>query len=237
MKLDERLRRHIEYGYHLGSLKASQARHSLEGEGVSISHSPSDWASITPLSGTGFLLTKEGAEFCDYHSFKMDKKWMGVAKKWAISEGWASAGWLYEVSYYDDEYEQDRASIVENAQEAKEEAEACGGQLRRFWGLKPTRKLEEHLKTEGAGILGVTDDYVAALYIETNHPEIEGMWWEDDYDPSRLSAPRGVIFTRSLASWKRNGMNLSEMGEYTGYQQEYLLDDLTLSDEIGIGER
>jgi hypothetical protein len=226
VELSQKLRRRIEYGYHLGSLDASLKRHSLEGEGVSISHCPREWASITPLAGEGFLLTKAGAEFCDYHQFKQDKPWMARARKWAIEEGWAVLAWLYEVSSYDDEYEQDRASICEDAQEAKDEAEAYGGGIRRFRGLKPTPKLEEHLKTEGAGILGVTDDYVVALYVEANNPEVEGMWWEDDYDPSVLSAPRGVIFTRSLSGWGREAMNLNQMAEdYVGYQDEYLLSD------------
>ena len=66
-------------------------------------------------------------------------------------------------------------------------------------GIVPTDKLKKatgQSRIEATGVL----EYVLPLYAETLG--LDGVWWGDDLDVNKLSAPRGVILPNKVKSWK-----------------------------------
>ena len=63
--------------------------------------------------------------------------------------------------------------------------------------LKPTPKL---LTVTNHG-QGDAFHLLATVYVEAMLP-FDGIWWADRFDPWKLSAPRGVIVPKHIASWK-----------------------------------
>ena len=45
----------------------------------------------------------------------------------------------------------------------------------------------------------------------------DGVWWEEDYAPWKLSAPRGVIFQEKLKEWKICKGHLSDEDHIVDY--------------------
>ena len=54
--------------------------------------------------------------------------------------------------------------------------------------------------TVKAGDLHV-EQILATVWVQETDNDFEGVWWEDDYDPDNLSAPRGVIVPKHLKTW------------------------------------
>ena len=45
-----------------------------------------------------------------------------------------------------------------------------------------------------------TFDILLTVYLE-NNTEYDGIWWEEELDVLKYSAPRGVIFNSKLKTW------------------------------------
>ena len=70
-------------------------------------------------------------------------------------------------------------------------------------GLKPTKKLE--MVTMQSKISTTqTFDLLLTVYVE-NETDYDGIWWNDELDVSKYSAPRGVIFNSKLKEWSVKG--------------------------------
>ena len=54
--------------------------------------------------------------------------------------------------------------------------------------------------TVGAGATDV-EQVLATSWVAECVPELDGVWWEDTFDPDGLSAPRGVLVMARITEW------------------------------------
>jgi len=196
----------FEVLYHVGTMDAAQknaAFESLEGDGLSVSLHPEEWREIAELGGSPtWALTKVGNQFLDFHS--LDDGQRAQIRKWGIAEGWLEPAKLWEVSYYDDESEDRRLLVFDNEDEARSEYDDCDiesePQLVEKDGAVATAKLSKRVAMKL--IDPSLAEELAALVFAEDVVGLDGVWWEDDYDPGALSCPRGVISLAALPSFR-----------------------------------
>ncbi|MFC5505360.1 hypothetical protein [Bosea massiliensis] len=192
--------RTIKRAYHVGTLNPSDKRRgSQEGAGLSISQHPEAWRQIARglVHGDDWVVrSTSGATFLDV--YKLSDAHKAIIREWALGEGLATSSPIFEVSYYDDELEDDLRFTATNRAEAEAEAEEVDGEVTVIDGLLATEALQALSFGPCEPIMVM--DMVAIAYADLVL-ELDGAWWSDRLDPIRLSAPRGVIFKRRLDGW------------------------------------
>lgn len=193
--------------YHFGSMnaedKGASFAHSLEGHGLSVSTCPHAWQSIARLGGSPlWKMEREGGVFVGMHELR-DK-----AKLWADIREWGIGLQLCEPvlrwrAWSTDEEGELRYSLHATKEEADLEAdEECqetedNSPVEILVPTEQLAKLMGHTMPDEAAA-----DQVAMMWIEAHYPEIDGVWWREEYAPESLSAPRGAIFRHRMASWE-----------------------------------
>lgn len=188
--------------YHVGSLDASKKRDGYEGAGLSVSTHPDAWMKIAKghVTGDTHRATKNGNRFLDAHSLSSAHK--EEIKQWAIDNEYLSQQETVTVCYYDDEMEDDMCSTFDSMIDAETEYE---DELEHMdvtidkGGIIPTNKLRQATRQKRMDATGVLD-FILPLYAA--QAGLDGVWWQDDLDISRYSAPRGVIVPSKIKSWK-----------------------------------
>ena len=208
--------------YHVGSMDASKkGDFSFEGNGLSVSTHPDAWKRIArgQVSGDTYTATKPGNAFLDAHN--LTKNHEQDITQWAIQEGLLEQQETVTVSWYDDEMD-DTLSITFNSMaDAKAE---YGNELEDYdvdvnkGGIVPTAKLQ---KTTGQSRIDATGvlDYILPLYAE--QLDLDGVWWGDELDVHRYSAPRGVIVPNKIDTWKfaKEGVDRNEKSRFIPDEQ------------------
>jgi hypothetical protein len=72
--------------------------------------------------------------------------------------------------------------------------------LERWWGAHFTEALP-----------GTLVETMAHCRLVEECTDLDGLWWADDYDPDRLTAPRGVILPRALQAWTCHTARVAEL--------------------------
>ncbi|MBO6266968.1 MAG: hypothetical protein J6M06_01915 [Synergistaceae bacterium] len=191
--------------FHVGKMDRSLKNEgSHEGGGLSVSLCPDEWRRISETTGGDtHTLRKDGALFLDIHG-------LGNEERNAIIYDGVASGYLvmnerYAFNYYDDELEDDYRMFFNTREEAEEEAESYGIKascIEKESFPTPTKNLEKALGVKVNDNFGF--DAYASLWAEQRG--MDGAWWNDMLDPSRYSAPRGVITDKALRSWTVDGM-------------------------------
>ena len=201
--------------YHVGTMDASKkGDFSFEGNGLSVSTHPDAWKRIArgQVSGDTYTATKPGNAFLDAHN--LTKNHEQDITQWAIQKGLLDQQETVTVSWYDDEMD-DTLNITFNSMaDAKAE---YGDELEDYdvdvnkGGIVPTAKLQ---KTTGQSRIDATGvlDYILPLYAE--QLDLDGVWWGDELDVHRYSAPRGVIVPSKVDTWK---FSMGEENEKTRF--------------------
>lgn len=189
--------------WHVGSMNAGDKRQdSYEGAGLSVSLHPAAWRRIARghVGGDTWEMTKSGNRFLDYH--KIGKRRWGVIRQWATENGWAEAKTQYEVSWYDDEMEQRVGFVFDTRKEAEAESDPEYNEDIRIkeipTGLTGTQQLATRCHQRGP--TSSPQELLASVYAE-DVLGLDGVWWQDVFDPSNLSAPRGVIVPSKVSTW------------------------------------
>jgi len=206
--------RRFERLFHVGRLDpAAKGIDSHEGDGLSVSRHPEDWRAIARLGDAPVWdIDTRDARFLDFHAFRRDKAAVGTACDWAVEQGYLERGRVYVVTVPDEEGEslifrfQDEAEAEEEARGYLEadldgdELEAAVAQaVRRAAGYLPTARLAGRMRHERGVPLALAVDLAVVAYAE-DVLDLDGVWWEDAYDPARYSVPRGVLFARRLST-------------------------------------
>jgi hypothetical protein len=173
---------------------------SQEGLGVSFSCHPHAWEAIAKLGGQAwFNANVSHLAILDGHAFVQRNA--DALRQWGQENGWVTAVQAYQVSWFDDELESQVHMLCATREEAQAELrdEEEPQALQVVPALAPTRRLVEAM---GAPVGDIGQPGVCALddlaTVWAQAHDLDGVWWEDAYDPDALSAPRGVIFPHRL---------------------------------------
>lgn len=199
---------------HIGYLSAEEERAgmSFEAHLTSVSVHPDDWRSIARLGGVPEItLTREGSLFVDAHAIDEDQK--EAILEWGLLQGFLEKRDLWKSWSFDEEG--DPMYSLHSSEEAAwyevEDEDAEGPEP----GSPPVEPFKSHVLREAGQMAlprwGLPEaGYQACLIlfseqvIAATNPDVMGIWWEDDYDPDRLSCPRGGIFPDRLHHFERH---------------------------------
>jgi len=183
---------------HIGTLdladKGNQGP-SYEGDGVSFSIHPDAWESIARLGGQPWW-TADVSELKLIDGHALVEQHARALANWGVDEGWITSVSEFVVRWWDDESDETMEMVLPTRAAANTEAEDMEDATvleRKGWA--PTAKLVERMRHSprdvGRPKAKVIDDVATAW---ARQHGFAGVWWADDFAPSRLSAPRGVIF-------------------------------------------
>ena len=185
--------------YHVGQLDPSKKAH-LSHEtnlGISVSEVPKAWRAITPLAGEYYKFTNPHGRFLDKHALsEKDKR---IILEWGDDMGLIEKSTVYKVTYYDDEMESDISSLYRSREEAEREAETPEDIEEVSDYYTPTSRFNKIIGWKISPVMA--EDYLIILYAHEKL-NVDGVWFDDDLDVLRYSAPRGTIFDNRLKNWK-----------------------------------
>lgn len=194
--------------WHVGSMDAANKRHgSYEGAGLSVSQHPQAWSRIARghVNGDVWELTKRGNRFLDYHN--ITEQLRSQIEAWGVANGYIESTVEYFFSYYDDEWEMEMVQSFPTAERAEAEAEGFDADIDKRVALRGTKRLQSRTK----GAPGHFDALVPVWVEDTT--DLDGVWWADLLDESRLSAPRGVIVPTKVKTWNARKVSDQPYGE------------------------
>jgi 8-oxo-dGTP pyrophosphatase MutT (NUDIX family)/GNAT superfamily N-acetyltransferase len=183
--------------WHVGSMNPADKRPgSYEGAGLSVSVHPEDWQQIAEIGGDLWEFTKKGNKFVNFH--RMTKAQRETIAQWGVQNGYVEHVEVWRATWFDDEREENvYADFL-----TKEEALAESPKVKLVKNqLQGTEKLKQRTRNPHTDTQ-VAFDLLVTVYAE-EQLDCDGVWWEDNYDPENLSAPRGVIFPNKLSTWSK----------------------------------
>jgi hypothetical protein len=182
---------------HVGSLDASAKKAwSYEGGGLSVSVNPEEWARIAHLGGPVWNLTKTDGVFLDYHEMTDAQKAAILA--FGLERGYVVEQTGYTAAYFDDEWDQEMSSVYLTRAEAELEAEDNDADITEETIIVATALFPDSTVKAGGQW---PEQILATVWVEQEAEGLDGVWWEDELDVSRLSAPRGVVVPRNIGDW------------------------------------
>jgi hypothetical protein len=182
---------------HIGSLDPSaKGSWSLEGRGLSVSRHPEAWGRIAGLGGPVWSVGSAAPRFLDYHELTPEQR--QAITDWGVKRGYVEVKPAWKVTTFDDEYNDYRWTVYLDEADAEEEAEFSEGTVDRTTSVISTMAFPD--PTVKAGEPDV-EEILATVWVEQEAEAFDGVWWEDDYNPEQLSAPRGVIVPRAIEEW------------------------------------
>lgn len=187
---------------HVGDLDASAKRaDSYEGSGLSVSLHPDEWRAIARgfVSGSTWLLEKPGGNFVNAHALTDADR--SLILDWACAQDLCLAADVFELRLYDDELDATTTQTFATRREAEDEnVDENADAIVLVPGFASTPRLDSmaHQSRPALGAANVLD---LVLPILAEQIGLDGVWWDDDLDVARLSAPRGVISTTRLPEW------------------------------------
>jgi hypothetical protein len=190
---------------HVGSLNAdhkSQQMRSYEGQGLSVSQHPDVWKKIARLgSGSTWNVGRAGAQFLDYHEMTAEQR--TAIEDWGVERGYVEKKSGFKISTWDDELESFNERMTLDAEDAEWERQEAidydsGAVVDEALVVVSTDSFPD--PTVATGAVDV-DQILSTLWVAECAPELDGVWWEDTYDPEKLSAPRGVLVMARIPEW------------------------------------
>jgi len=200
--------------YHVGDLnkKRKVGGTGYEGDGLPVSEHPQAWSRIGRLGSDLWYLKKKGGsgKFMNMFAAMKNKVLKSRVIAWATNSGWATQGKTWRASWYDDEWDDTMTSTYSSREEAEKEHEE-DAEIEEISQLVATPKLQNWWKGfTGQEINpGLVEEMVFYLFAR-DQTDLDGVWWNEVLDVSRLSAPRGSIFQDRLKNWDRKKITWEE---------------------------
>lgn len=212
--------------WHIGSLIAEENDPtSYEGNLLSVSTCPDSWQSIAKLSGDLWKFSCPNAFFLDAHAFMKNEASRAAVLFWADAKGLIEQKTVYDATHFEDDLGRDLTFTFESMEDLEREfdPETVVISERKFVPVMTDKALEKYqLKRNG---IEYETDYVLMDWVEAkllpHDARIKGLWWEDEMNPERLSAPRGGIFPKKLEDFMvRREVRTSEEVEADAQAQD-----------------
>lgn len=197
--------------YHVGTMNLHQkAKNSYEGHCLSVSQCPEEWTSIAQLGGgETFRLYKEDGQFLDAHALTEDQ-W-NVIRAWGVENGYLKEQEVFLYLFGDEDGETCMMELysrreweVESGWDDSEEDEQKDLEengLRIEQRLIATDALKDaECWTQKSCPSFVTEDLLLVRYAD-EEMDVDGVFWNEELDVGRLSAPRAGILQRRLDQW------------------------------------
>lgn len=201
--------------YHVGDLSKPRPKTGTgyEGDGLPVSEHPDAWRRIGRLGGDLWFLDKKGGQgqFMNMIAAKKNKALRSRITSWAVNSGWATQGKVWQASWEDDEWEDTFMATYASREEAEKEHEE-DADIEEISALVATPKLNNWWSSftkENTIAPSLVEDMLFYLFAR-DQTDMEGVWWNEILDVSRLSAPRGVIFQERLKNWKSKKITWDE---------------------------
>jgi len=224
----------LDHVYHVGTLNVCDRQrnygNSLEGDCLSVSLCPHAWQEIAKLGSYDLhRLSKQPGRFLDVITIKNNPEEFSQIAAWAISEGLVQRKTVFRAWSFDEETEDWSYLLAETKEAAISEInldddlnfdpDEPGPDGRLL--VEPFDILAgtQTLWTQVGATLGPADDASDLILIAFAKSkaadvlgfEIDGVWWNEEYAPERLSAPRGGIFPEALQSWSSAPCSFDEV--------------------------
>jgi len=194
--------------WHVGSMNPKDKRPgSYEGAGLSVSVHPEDWQQIAEIGGDLWELSKKGNKFVNFH--RMTKAQKQTIAQWGVQNGYVQHVEVWRATWYDDEREENVYADFLTQQEAQAESDKVKLVKNQLQGTDKLKQRTHNPNTDTT----VAFDLLVTVYAE-EQLECDGVWWDDNYNPENLSAPRGVIFPNKLSTWSKKKV------DWEGYDTE-----------------
>jgi hypothetical protein len=206
-----------DYVFHIGTLDPAQAHwHSYEGAGVSVSLCPAVWDRIAELpEASWWRLERAGARFLDRHA--LDGRTRQAIADWGVRRGLAESRHGVRIDFdYEYEFSGVERCVLYCATRAEaleeiEQEELDNAEISLASWLVALPALGARCGVS-IGQAGDCFDYLLPVWVE-DCTDFDGVWWEDDFDPEGLSAPRGVILPSRLDRFQRVELTQDERRE------------------------
>lgn len=190
---------------HIGTFNPVDKNHrgdSYEGTGLSFSEHPDEWEQIAKLGGSPWWeIDLAGRRLIDGHAFL--ETHADPLAQWGVDEGLLVQSKAYEVRWFDDEMDCELCFWFETEDEAIEEADSAGlydpdNGVLGYTVIDPcwsgtaalSQAMGHQSKAKGHDAKILQD----VLTVWAERHGADGLWWDDDLDIDRYSAPRGVVF-------------------------------------------
>jgi hypothetical protein len=190
--------------FHVGTLDRSKKRdYNLEGNtGLSITTEPEAWKRINRGQTNGDLWSLEKSDNAFINVHELSKVQLNLIYKWGVGKGYIEPTVKFEFSYYDDEMKQELSFQFDTLKEANIEADG-ENEVRKISGYSANETFSKRVGEANKANISL----VVALYCE-DETDFDGVYWNDDLDVPRYSAPRGIIFDSKLESWTVTNDNI-----------------------------
>ena len=205
----------ISYTFHVGTLNRNLKQlNSCEGAGLSVSNCPSVWMKITRFEPDARVIGLENLKGKFLNFYDLSEIQLNEIRRWGVENGYLVPYTIYRYTYYDSEFECDMImSFTDKERALQELCDESHEQLEEVDSFVGTSKLAHaQFQTDSTSIDPI--QILTIQYIEENYPDFDGVWFDEDLDIYRLSAPRGVIFNNRLDNWI----------VHTKWDDEYLYD-------------
>lgn len=220
----------FDHVFHIGTLnvedRSRNYRDSYEGNCLSVSVTPHAWEMIAKLGGYDLhKLTKEGGQLVNLLETKKSDVFNEIVA-WGRENGLVEDVEAHQGWEFDEDMEEWRYSIYPSFEAAMNELdmfdhyEGDASQLPSPEGhdaielvsiLRGTTKLGEIVGREFNDD-EAADDYLIMAYA-LQHTDVDGVWWDEDFNPDSYSAPRGGIFPGKLKEWKSVDCDFEEVDD------------------------
>jgi len=172
---------------------------------MSVSRHPMAWRSIARLAGEIHEFDVKDNRFLDWHELSDEQK--SAIDEWGVSKGYLVPTTLYKVTVWDDELDSERFMTFATEEEAESEAEDYEVEVESFESYTATDTFPDR------AFIGNATDYdqvIAAVWVNEAAPELDGVWWEDNFNVSHYSAPRGVLANNKIEEWVSSSQIVDE---------------------------
>ena len=190
---------------HIGTLDVSDKNHrgdSYEGTGLSFSEHPEEWDHIAKLGGSPWWeVDLAGRRLIDGHEFL--EAHADALAQWGVEQGLLVQSKAYEVRWFDDEMDCELCFWLETEDAAIEEADSAGlydpdNGVLGYTVIDPcwsgtaalSQAMGHQSKAKGQDANILQD----VLTVWAERQGADGLWWADELNTDRYSAPRGVVF-------------------------------------------